>query len=743
MNVARVQQSPCAMRPDQTLDTQSALCALEFRHCPPRLQDGPVVAARGAGGRPSIERKNDVNAIAGVYHLSGRLDARAGALAGIRADAIGGTGLQVWAGGPVAMAARPGASRTARSAAGCLVAEDRRVIAADVRLDNSQDLIARLGLERTASDLAVVLRAFQRWGADCVDHLLGDFAFAIWDPDARTVFCARDPMGVRPFYYHSSPRQFAFATEVRGLLALDGVDCGLDTDRLSGYVLGVATDREKTFYRGIARLPAAHSMTVGEAGVHLRRYWTPGSGSGPDLGSDDEYAEAFREIFIGSVRARMEGGAPTAAALSGGLDSSSIVCTARSLSGSDPDALHTFSLVFPGLPASELQRIDERRFISSVTRTGGITPHHVRGDLASPLQDVHRIVAVLDEPYATPNLYLHWAMYGAAGSAGATVFLDGFDGDSAVSHGLGRLNTLLASGDWSLFEQETRAFAEKRGTSASSVLRYYGLPHLHALAQHGRWREWLYAARELYRRFGVSRRDLALTHGLAASPLGRAQHRRRPLSAPELLLRREVASVQRTATTGTADDAVLTGRAAHIEGLSLPLYQRTLEIASRCAADFGIEARYPFFDRRLIDFCVGLPEKQKFSEGRTRLVLRRAMEGILPREIQWRADKGNLGPAFHRGLRTADAAVMRSVDLEPLRAHVDVELLDGMREDYVRATSNGHASSDVDPLLLFRMTTLAVWLNSRAHAQDEQAASEMNMTTPAVWVGVPQALGAV
>lgn len=701
-----------------------------------------MVAAPETATDLSIERENDVNAIAGVYHLSGRRDARSGALAGVRAGASGATGLHIWDGATAALVARPGGSRTARSAAGCLVAEDGRVIAADVRLDNSAELIQRLGLGGSASDPAVVLRAFQRWGADCVDHLLGDFAFAIWDPQSRTMFCARDAMGVRPFYYHWSGRQFAFATEQTGLLALDGVDREIDPDRLSGYVLGVATDREKTFYRGIARLPAAHSMAVSEGSIRLRRYWTPGSAPGPDLRSDDDYAAAFREIFVDSVRARMEGGAPTAAALSGGLDSSSIVCTARTLSGSDPGALHALSLVFPGLPAAELQRIDERRFISSVTRTGGITAHAIRGDRISPLQDVHRMVAVLGEPFATPNLYLHWAMYRAAGDVGATVFLDGFDGDSAVSHGLGRLNTMLARGDWSLFEQETRAFAEKRGTSASSVLRYYGLPHLHALAQHGRWREWLYAARELYRRFDVSRRDLALTHGLAASPLGRAQHRRREFSAAEVLLRREATSERRSATTATADDAVLTGRAAHIEGLSLPLYQRTLEIAARCAADAGIEARYPFFDRRLIDFCVGLPEEQKFSEGRTRLVLRRAMEGVLPKEIQWRADKGNLGPAFHHGLRNMDAELMQSVDLEPLRAHVDVEALERMRTDYYRAAADGAAPSEADPLLLFRMTTLAVWMNSQAHA-DVQPAKQLEMAAPTEWLGVPQVSGVV
>lgn len=678
-----------------------------------------------------------MNAIAGVFHLSGRPDARIRALVGLRASADSAPAIQVWDGGRIAMAARPDVQRSPYASAGCFTSGGYAV-AADARLDNRSELIRLLEMDPSACNPAIVLRAYLRWGVDCVDHLIGDFAFAIWDPRSQTMFCGRDPMGVQPLYYHGSAAQFAFATDLKGLLALDDVASGVDDERIASYVLGVELDRQKTFYRGIARLPAAHVMSVDAAGVSIRRYWTPGAAARIQPMTDDDYADAFREIFSNAVHARMDGGSLTAAALSGGLDSSSIVCTARSLSKSGAAGLHTFSLVFPDMSPAELQRIDERRFISSVTRTGGITPHHVRGDQISPLQDVHRIVSVLDEPYDTPNLYLHWAMYGAAANVGATVFMDGFDGDSAVSHGLGRLNTMLAAGEWTLFEQETRAFAEKRGIGPGAVLRYYGLPHLDELARHGRWREWFRGARQLHRRFGVSRRDLALMHGLAASPLGRSRRRQRASSAAELLLHRPPDG------NGQPTDGALGGRDAHVDGLSLPLYQRTLEIAHRCAASFGVEARYPFFDRRLIDFCVALPEDQKFSGGRTRLVLRRAMEGILPKEIQWRADKGNLGPAFHRGLRRADAELIRTVDLEPLRGRVDIALLDRMRNEYCQSGGNGQQAGDTDPLLLFRMTTLAVWLQEQSAAPAPEAVParlHRETASPADWAVAQQVTG--
>src|SRR5690606_24971014 len=117
------------------------------------------------------------------------------------------------------------------------------------------------------------------------------------------------------------------------------------------------------------------------------------------------------------------------------------------------------------------------------------------------------------EPFAAPNLYLHQAMFGAAADAGCRVFLDGFDGDSVVSHGLGRLDELLTAGDWSSYESEVRAFAARRQTSAAKVARSFGVPRLDWLAAGGRWFEWTRTARALHRSFGFSRRELLVEHG--------------------------------------------------------------------------------------------------------------------------------------------------------------------------------------------------------------------------------------
>jgi asparagine synthase (glutamine-hydrolysing) len=150
-------------------------------------------------------------------------------------------------------------------------------------------------------------------------------------------------------------------------------------------------------------------------------------------------------------------------------------------------------------------------------------------------------------------------------------------------------------------------------------------------------------------------------------------------------------------------------REAHVQGLSQPAYQLALEMADKSAAAFGIEPRYPFFDRRLIEFCIGLPDEQKFAGGWPRLLLRRAMEGILPPAIQWRSNKANLSPNFHRRFRTTDLSITKALALENLSPYVRTAQL---RDTIARYGSANHESAMNDhALALFRTTILGTWLN--------------------------------
>ena len=609
-------------------------------------------------------------------------------------------------------------------------------LVADARIDNRCELAGLIGISRTAavSDAELIALAYERWGHRCVERLVGDFSFVRWDGQSRELFCARDPMGVRPLYYFESEGTFAFASELKALLVLSEVPRDIDPLQIALFIEGTIADRHRTHYKAIHRLPAAHTLTIGRQRVGPTRYWFPDAERELRLSRPAEYVEAFREIFRDAIRSRLRTIHPVGAALSGGLDSSSIVCAARELAGQmTASPLHTFSLIFPSLPERELKMIDERRYIDSVVRGGGVVPTFVRGDELSPVADIAEVIERLDEPYPAPNLYLHWSMYHAARERGVRVFLDGFDGDSAVSHGFARFNGLVQHGEWDTFEREVRALAAHRRVAPLSILSHFGLPHLSAFAERGSWVEWARSAGQLTRRFGLPLGRTVFNHGLRpATPAAiRRMLRvlRRVPGEAYSLVNADLARALSASGYANEDDVagvMSTERQSHAQGLSQPAYQLTLELADQSAAAFGIEPRYPFFDRRLIDFCLSVPDTEKFADGWPRLLFRRAMEGILPPEVQWRPDKGNLSPNFHRSFRAAQAVAPDPGPDSPLAPYVDIQALRHMRQRYCSESSTLARSADGHAL--FRAMVLEQWLSAK---QRQSSAASVRSSSPA------------
>jgi len=182
---------------------------------------------------------------------------------------------------------------------------DGLVITSDSRIDNREELLPELGLSEEVSDSEVILKAYGRWGKSCVDRLLGDFAFVIWDKAKEEMFCARDHMGVKPFFYfYKSEEIFAFATEIKSLLAW-GIPPCINDARIGDYIMGVQEDKEITFYHEILRLPPASIISINHKTSHKEQYWKPDITREIWLDSDEEYEKIFLDIFKEAVRCRL------------------------------------------------------------------------------------------------------------------------------------------------------------------------------------------------------------------------------------------------------------------------------------------------------------------------------------------------------------------------------------------------------------------------------------------------------
>lgn len=562
------------------------------------------------------------------------------------------------------------------------------VITADARIDNRAELIESLDLAEPHShitDSELIRAAYEQWGPGCVNHLVGDFVFVIWDVRNQQIFCGRDPMGVKALYYFDSPHLFAFASEIKSLLCVDGVPRQLNEIRVADFLVNLFEDREITFYKGIKRLPSACTLTVSRRKTTSSRYWTLDPQREIRLGSDVEYAEAFRDLFTQCVRSRLRSAFPVASTLSGGLDSSAIACLSAKLLAPRGEALHTISAIFPDVPEQDLAAIDERRFIQSALATGNFIPHYIRADLMSPMRQNERMHYHLDEANLAPNLYMHWAMFEEASRNGVRVLLDGFDGDTTVSHGFARLHELMFSLRWMTLASEVRMLRDNL-LPGSPLHRVFLNLCIKPVAP-----VWAFALkRVLTGRFEEVHGNTTLIE---------------PNFAREIGIRERVKRYYRP--RGIRPH---TSRESHLEGISDGLYAIALENADKGAAAFGLEVRYPFFDKRLVEFCLALPADQKYARGWNRVVFRRSMEGILPPDIQWRPKKGNLSSNFYRNLLEQEKStveeILASSDPPAFSSFVDKA---AMQSAYQRFRSEP-AKEGGRGVQLFAAANLALWM---------------------------------
>lgn len=553
-------------------------------------------------------------------------------------------------------------------------------ITMDGRIDNRLELTRLLHSKgsppRNDTDAELVLRAYECWGEECPNRLLGDFAFAIWDARKQQLFCVRDYVGVKPFYYHRSGSLFAFGSEIRAVLALDTVPRRLNESRLADFLVEELDreDEESTFYQDVQRLPAGHSLSVGPGGFALRDYWDLKAPPVLKLGSLREYGEAFREIFLEAVRCRLRSSHPVGSTLSGGIDSSSVVCTIRELLAAElKEPLHTISLV-----DADESRCGETPFIREVLRGGGLTPHIVRSDQVSPMTEQ---MTDSDEPFEIFTYFTNWFGFAAAKKAGVRVLLDGISGDHIIPP-YTYLATLARSWQWNTLRRELSFGSREFGESRLSILRTHGLaPMMPGLFE--TWRRLRGRKLRPYPEGSCINPDFALRMGIQE----RFELKRRKLWAA-------------SQNIGTLHSWSFTCGV-------LPFF---FEHSGRLAATMGIEARHPFSDRRVIEFFLSLPLPMKTYSPLPKRVIREGMQGILPEMVRSRTLLADTGGAFMTSLLKQDPVLsvpeLSNQALGPAKGYVN---LDAIKAEKDRVDSGFPEAGDS----VWQALNLALWLGSR------------------------------
>lgn len=600
------------------------------------------------------------------------------------------------------------------------------VLTSDCRIDNREELIAALQLNNCSfekiTDSDLILGAYEKWGEKCPEHLLGDFVFAIWDKRKQTLFCARDHMGVKPFYYYHQPGQiFAFASEIKALFCLEEIPCRLNEVRIADYLSLMLEDKVITSYQDIQRLPPAHNIVVNLQGIQTKCYWLLDPNREIKLDSDVAYAEEFRKIFTEAVRCRLRSAFPIASQLSGGLDSSSVTCVARDIlnpKDRNETKLHTISTIF-----DNIRQCDERPFINAVLEQGGLDPHYIHGDKVGPLSSLEEVFKYEDEGFLGPSHFYPWIANRTANELGMRVVLDGLDGDTTVCHGTSRITELARQGNWKSCIHEVKAFSPHFGVKPDSAFRNYALPYLKEFATNFRWIAFLQGVQLIHKHFGASRKDLIINHGIKPSLkqiTQRSQGKDQKISNTSVShnplvksnFAKHIGLDERIQKLDISHYKPLTTREQHWLSLTQGVLPHILERMDLCAANFALEVRHPFMDKRLVEFCLALPAEQKLCNGFGRMVMRRALEGILPEKVQWRAGKADLSPNFDDGFFNRDRQILDEVmsnQIKHLEKYIDSDFLQGA---YGRIISENEVR-DEDMTPAWQAVILALWFDSK------------------------------
>jgi asparagine synthase (glutamine-hydrolysing) len=466
---------------------------------------------------------------------------------------------------------------------------------------------------RTASDTEVLLAAYREWGAEALRRFNGMWAFALYDGRARRLFCARDRFGVKPFHYHASGGLFAFASEIKGLLAHPAVPRRPDEAALRSFLVeGALHEGERTFYDGIRSLPGGHHLTVdlGSGAFTVERWYTL-----PEPAERGTDPREIRELLADSVRLRLRSDVDVGTCLSGGLDSSSIVAlTARLRDQAGRGRHRSFSIVYPD------RGLDESAHVCAVVAATGVESARATPTADELLADLPALVRHQDEPFPSASVYSQFRVMKMAREAGVPVLLDGQGGDEVLAgyhyHYGPYLAEVAARRGLPAALREARRAREVTGRPWSFFL---GLLAYHAVPLPAGVQAWAVRRQATQGRVPPE----LLSPGFAA--LGGAhveRHRRRPGLHAELR--------------------------AGIVTTSLPAL---LRYEDRNSMAFSVEARTPFLDYRLVERAQAVPASELIRGGWTKAILREAMAGVIPDVVRRRGDKLGFATPERRWLR--------------------------------------------------------------------------------------------
>ncbi len=548
-------------------------------------------------------------------------------------------------------------------------------------------LASRGHVFQTRTDTEVLLNAYVEWGEDCLARLEGMYAFAIWDGSRGHLFCARDRLGIKPFYYATPAGYLVFASEIKALTAFPGCQPAADDDAVIGFLAhGNCDYAERTMFRDVRALPAAHvlSADLGSDRLSVRRYWTLDPARPSDR-SDEQHVEELQAALVGSMRKHLISDVRAGSCLSGGLDSSAVVGLIAKVWRESPEAagaigdhLYTFTSCYE----NENKALDEREYALAVARFVDARPHLVFPSPEDFWTDFARLAWHQDMPFGGLSFYAQWRVMRAAREAGVKVLLDGQGGDEVFG-----------------------GYAKFRYAYLASLLRSRQVGRMTnevvQMLRHGD--RYVLNLRNGFRYLPAPlRRTLKLDSLLQLVVLADWNRAVGGESTPATRWWRNAAG-RSTASPWTLMQRI------QLDDITVDTLPQLLRMEDRSSMAFSIEARVPLLDHNVVELGLALPDHLKVNGGWSKFAVRQAMTGLVPDSVRLRKTKLPFAAPDRRWL----AADLRPHVTELLngdlrcRRYVDVPAL---RRWYLSPRSR--QANTESYLGLFRILSLEMWMRA-------------------------------
>ena len=539
----------------------------------------------------------------------------------------------------------------------------------------------------TRTDTEVLLQAYLAWGEECLPRLQGMFGFAIWDGPRGRLFCARDRLGIKPFYYSAGGGWLRFGSEIKALLAAPDQDRILDDDAALGFLIHSNCDYgDRTLFRSVKALPAAHALLydVATGRLQVRRYWQlePAHANGT---SDQHKISALRDLLLDATERHLISDVHAGSCLSGGIDSSTVVGLVSKVWREQPDAATAVGDRFDTFTSCWTDpAFDEREYALAVAKAAGATPHLVFPTAQAFWDTFPRMAWHQDMPFGTFSFYAQWAVMQAAREAGVKVLLDGQGGDEVFG-----------------------GYAKFRYAYFASLLKSGRLPTLAgelgaAIRQGDRYvldirQGYRYLPPSLRRLLGVDsllqrvlRSDWKAAVGGESTPATR-------------WWRNAMGGGKGPSRSGTLMQQI------QVDDIVTDTLPMLLRMEDRSSMAFSLEARVPLLDHRIVEMGISLPDHLKVRRGWSKYAIREAVRPELPALIQNRTSKLGFAAPDRTWLTTELRPQVTALIEDRMRVERFVDV--GALRAWYRSPQAYRANTEAY-LGLFRVLSLEMWMRA-------------------------------